>query len=240
MKNLKLAKVLSVGALSALLLTACGGQEQSSSEPKEDPKPAEQKEVSNKEEETTESAATNGSSKPEKDKNGKVTFTEAGQKDDVDGGTLELLKIKTINETIEVAPIKVTIKDIKLFKMSNLDDETKEFMSIYNDNQPVGDEFIYVQVAYDAENLEEKNIGWSTLMNAVTDKGQQVNVDSNDFIYTDSDGDSEFLGKVKKEFADGFIVKDPDIAKLKLIWGNTFDTDTYDTITNEQQVEYQF
>jgi major membrane immunogen (membrane-anchored lipoprotein) len=213
--------------LLAALLTACGNSEEtSSSEPKEEAKPAEQKEVSNEE--------------PETQENGKVVFTEAGQKGDTETGTLELLKIKNVNETINIAPITVTVKDIKLFKLTNMSEETKTEFEIYNDSQPIGDELFYVQVLYDAENTEEKNIGWYDLMNVVTDKGQQIDAMVNDMIYTDTDGDSEFLGKVKKEFGDGFIVKDADITTLKLIFGSSFDVDTYEDITAEQQVEYSF
>lgn len=226
MKIFKLAKVLSIGTLSALLLTACGGQEQSSAEPKEDPKPAEQKEAKNEE--------------PEKTDSGKVVFTEAGQKDDVEFGTLELLKIKNVNETVEVAPLKITVKDIKLFKVTNMDEEWKKEIEMYNDNQPIGDELVYIQVMYDAENLEEKNVGWNSLMNVVTDTGQQIDVAMNDMIYTDADMDTDFLGKVKKEFTDGFIVKDANVSKLKFIWGSSYDADSYEDITGEQQVEYQF
>lgn len=213
--------------LLAALLSACGNSEEtSSSEPKEEAKPAAQKEVSNKE--------------PETQENGKVVFTEAGQKGDTEMGTLELLKIKNVNETVSIAPITVTVKDIKLFKLTNMTEETKTEFEMYNDNQPIGDELLYVQVSYDGENTEEKNIGWYDLMNVVTDKGQQIDVMINDMIYTDADGSSEFLGKVKKEFTDGFIVKDADISTLKMIWGSSFDVDTYEDITAEQQVEYSF
>jgi len=74
----------------------------------------------------------------------------------------------------------------------------------------------------------------------VTDKGQQIDAISNDFVYTEADGDSIFLGKVKKEFVDAFIVKDEDISKLKFIFGASMDGDSYEDITPEQQVEYTF
>ncbi|AZV42685.1 hypothetical protein BAOM_2076 [Peribacillus asahii] len=218
--------LMGMTALLALGLAACGEENtQSSTEPKEDPKPAEQKEVSNK---------------PEKTENGDIVFTKAGQKGEVDGGTLELLKIKNVNETIDISPLKVTVKEIKLFKKTDMDEATKEAYKMYNDGKAIGDELIYVQVSYDAENLEEKNIGWNSLLNAVTDKGQQIDVDMNDMIYTDSDGSSEFLGKVTKEYTDGFVVKDADISKIKFVWGSTYDTDSYENITEEQQVEYSF
>ncbi len=213
-------------SLFAVVLTACGsGDKQSSAEPKEEPKQAEQKEVSNEPVETG---------------NGDIVLTKAGQKEKVEMGTLELLKIKSVNETIDISPIKVTVKDIKLFKLTNMTDEWKTSMKPYNDNKSIGDSLVYVQVTYDTENVEDKNIGWNSLLKAVTDKGQQVEVDMNDMIYTDAAADGVFLGKVKKEFTDGFMVKDADISSLKFIWGSSYDADSYQDITKEQQTEYKF
>ncbi|RYI24990.1 hypothetical protein EVU96_25225 [Bacillus infantis] len=223
-------KLLALPILSILLLTACGGSDETSNqaENKVEPKAAEQKEVSNK------------PAEPEVKDNGSIVFTEAGQKGDVETGTLELLKIKTVNETVSIAPMQVTIKDIKVFKLTNMTDEYKTEMEAFNDNQPIGDSVNYIQVSYTGENTEDKNIGWNSLLNAVTDKGEQIDVQLNDMIYTDADLANEYLGKVKKEYTDGFIIKDADISKIKFVWGSSFDTDTYMDITEEQQVEYTF
>jgi hypothetical protein len=105
-----------------------------------------------------------------------------------------------------------------------------------NDGQPL----YYVQVQFEAENTEERNIEWYDLMNVVTDKGEQIDGQLKDFIADDSEMDSVFLGKVKKEYIDGFVVKDPEISKVKLIFGNTMDSDSYEDITGKQQVEYSF
>lgn len=224
---MKKIQLLSVIALIVLGLVACGSQDkESNAEPKENPSPAEQKDVSN--------------NKPEKNENGDVIFTKAGQKGKVDGGTLELLKIKNVNETIDIAPMKITVKDIKLFKMTEMTEESKQSFQMYNDNKAIGDALIYVQISYDGENKEERNITWGSLLKAVTDKGQQIDVDMNDMISTNADTDGNFLGKVTKEFTDGFVINNEDISKLKLIWGATYDSDSYDTITKEQQVEYTF
>ncbi|MFB3168494.1 hypothetical protein P5G62_015355 [Neobacillus sp. 179-C4.2 HS] len=223
-------KFLLLTALT-LLLSACGNTESKetvSSKPKEEPKQAEQKEVKNE------------SKEPNKDETGKTVFEEAGQKGKVEGGTLELLKIKNVNETINISPLTVTVAEIKLFKMTEMDDQFKTEMEMYNDNTPIGDEMSYLQIRYNVENAEERNIEWNGLTNIVTDKGQQIDAILSDFIYTDADTQSAFLGKVKKEFADGFLIKDSDISKVKLIWGASMDADSYQDITAEQQVEYSF
>lgn len=222
-RNLLFVLLLAVSAI----LTACGSdtEKTASDKPEEKPAAAEQKKVSN-------------DAEPTEDENGNVIFDKAGQKGKIDTGTLELLKIKSVNETVDIAPLTVTMKDIKIFKLTDMTEEFKEEMSYYNDNQNIGDELNYVQVLYTVENKEDKNIDWNGLTDIVTDKGQQIDAISNDFIFTDSDGDSEFLGKVTKEFADGFVLKDGDVSKLKFIFGASMDSDTYEDITPEQQVEY--
>lgn len=226
-------KFLTVASASvlALSLTACGEEDTSSSnveEPVEEAAPAEQKEVSN------------GVPEPKEDENGRIVLDTAGQTVEDEGfGTVELLKIKQVNETININPLVVTVQDIKLFKVTNPTDEAKEMINLFA-NQEVGDSFTYFQINYNAENTEEKNIDWYDLMNVVTDKGQQIDGQMTDFISDEGDADSQFLGKVKKEYTDGFIVNDEDINKVKLIFGYTIDSSTYENITEEQQVEYTF
>lgn len=226
--------VLSVGMVAfAGILAACGSEESASgnkaeTENKEEPKSAEQKEVSNELPE------------PKIDESGNTILEVVGQKAESDEVTAELLKIKEVNETVEIAPLSVTVKNIKLLKFSNMSEDYKSSLTFAAGVDSIGDEVTYVQVAYQAENKEEKNIDWYDLMNVVTDKGEQIDAQMKDFITDDSEMDSQFLGKVKKEYTDGFILKDGDINKVKLIFGYTTDSTSYDEITPEQQVEYTF
>jgi hypothetical protein len=213
-----------------LLLSACGSNDSNdsaSSKPKEEPKKAEQKEVSNE------------PPKVEKDENGNQILEIVGQKAKSDSATAELLKILTVNQTVNIAPLAVTVNDIKIIKLTEMADDLKQGIELMDGN-PVGDEITYVQLRYNVENTEEKNIDWYGLTNLVTDKGQQIDAISKDFLIDDSDTDSKFLGKVKKEFTDGFVLKDGDISKIKLIFGSSMDADNYQDITPEQQVEYSF
>ncbi|MED4455947.1 hypothetical protein [Metabacillus fastidiosus] len=214
----------------SLLLTGCGGNEEANTNSgdttKITPKNANQKEVRN------------DIPEPQQDENGNTVLNVAGQKVDKDGYTVELLKIKEINEIVEIAPLSVTINNIKLLKYSNMSEEFKETLKYYSDVTSIGDEVTYLQVSYIAENKEEKNIEWYDLMNVVTDKGEQI--DGLKDIISDEDSNSEFLGKVKKEYIDGYILKDGDINKVKFIFGYTLDSTSYDEITPKQQVEYKF
>ncbi|CAK6472601.1 hypothetical protein BFRIG_01843 [Peribacillus frigoritolerans] len=220
--------ILSTG----LILSGCGGSDETTSvseeKAKEEPKIAEQKEVKNE------------IPKPEKDEAGNTILDVVGQKAESPEVTAELIKIKEVNETLDIAPLTVKVKNIKLLKLSNMTEDYKEGLKLAADTDTIGDEVTYLQIAYEAENKEEKNIEWYDLMNVVTDKGEQIDAQMKDFITDDSELDSEFLGKVKKEYTDGLILKNGDINKVKLIFGYTTDSTSYEDITPEQQVEYSF
>lgn len=217
---------------TGLILSGCGGSDETTSvseeKAKEEPKSAEQKEVKNE------------IPKPEKDEAGNTILDVVGQKAESTEVTAELIKIKEVNETLDIAPLTVKVKNIKLLKLSNMTEDYKEGLKLAADTDTIGDEVTYLQIAYEAENKEEKNIEWYDLMNVVTDKGEQIDAQMKDFITDDSELDSEFLGKVKKEYTDGLILKNGDINKVKLIFGYTTDSTSYEDITPEQQVEYSF
>lgn len=171
-------------------------------------------------------------------------ITKVGQKAETKDGMLELLKMKEINKTIDVSPLAVTIKDMRLFKMTNVTQHHIDILKVDSRAaDEIEDEYIYVQVRYDVENKEDKNIAWDGLKHVVTDKGQQVDRLQNDIIYTESDSLAPFAGKVTKEFDDGFILKledAEDISKIKFVFAPSMDGDTYEDITPQQDVEYSF
>jgi hypothetical protein len=224
----KYFKVLSTAALSVALLTGCGSSEETSGT-KEEPKQSEQK-------------PKNEPSKPKTDENGKTELTEVGQKVKRDAATAELMKIKQVNETVDVAPLKIVVKDVKVIKLTDVSDEFAENVSYLTDipAEQLNKGFSYVQVQYSAENTSDKNIEWYDLMNVITDKGEQIDGQVKDFIYDDAEGESEFIGKVKKDYQDSFVIKNEDINKVKLVFGYTTDVSTYEEITPEQTVEYTF
>ena len=223
-------KLLMVLASASLLtLAACGGNETSSGDgekkTQEEAKPtkAEQKEVSNK---------------PEKDEDGNIVFTKVGQKGKTEVGTLELVKIKDVNQTVNVAPLTVTVDQIKVFKVTNPSSDFVDTIDMQADEK-VGDEFYYMQLTYNAENPEERNIQWYSINKLVLSNGQQIDGISKDIIYDEADEDDVFYGKVKKEYVDAFVVKDGDIDNVKLIFAETLDEDSYDTITPEVQTTFE-
>ena len=223
----KVSKVLFSVLLIGGILAGCSSNEQSSApeEKQEDPKPSNQK----------------SKNEPRKDENGNYVLEEVGQVVKDDQGTAELLKIKKVNETVDINPIKVTIKNIKLIKLTNMQQYMADDIST-NLGRKIDPKkgLTYVQIQYTAENTSDKNIGWYDILNIVTDKGEQIDAQPHDFIYDDADSNDEFIGKVKKDYTDGYVLKDGDINKLKIIFGYSEDrNDNYNELTGEQTVEYE-
>ena len=230
-KNLKWIGFVVV-ILSALV--GCGSTEDTSanSKDKEEPKQAEQEPL-NKEDEPAE---------PKKDEDGNVELLEVGQTAESEAGKAELTKIKQVNETVDIAPLTVTVQDIKVINFSEVTDEFAEDLSYMADVEAskLKEGFSYVQVQYTAENTSEENVEWYDLMNVVTDKGEQIDAQMKDFLMDDAEMDSMFIGEVNKEYQDAFILKDADINKVKLVFGESMNGDSYETLTEEQTVEYTF
>lgn len=194
-------------------------------------KPAQQKEVANVPE-------------PQKDEHGQYNMTVAGQKVKLeDGSTVELVKIKNVNEKVKVAPMDVTVKSIKIFKWSGLSEAKKQEIATMSAGTPtLPDPFYFIQVMYDVENTKDKNIDFVGLRKIILSDGSQLDADANDFIIGDDDADTVYNGKVKKECTTGVVIKGKpeDITSAKLIFSETTDNTSFETITPEQQVEYKF
>ncbi|PFK42059.1 hypothetical protein COJ23_26505 [Priestia megaterium] len=220
-------KALGLIVLAGGILTACS-EEKASTEKKEEATPAEQKEVSNK---------------PKEDENGNVTLTEVGQstKDD-DGTKAELMKIKTINQTVDISPVKLTVKDMKVIQLSNIGSDYNELLTQYTNGKKLPKKLNYIQIQYTAENTVEKNIGWNGIDKIVTNTGEQLDAANSDFIWEENGFDGTFYGKTKHEGIVGILTDSnpKDLQSLKFIISSSFDPDSYEDITIPQQTEFKF
>lgn len=228
----KAIKILVSGFLVGGILAGCGN--------------ANEDEQSNNKKEA---ASSNQSSLNQEEANSEPTedgeskeLLEVGQKATSQAGTAELLKIKQVNETVDIDPLVVTIKDVKVIKLTDVDEGFADQLAPMAgvDASTLSQGFSYIQVQFTAENTSENNIEWYNLMNVVTDKGEQIDGQMKDFFFDDAESDSVFIGKVKKEYQDGFVVKDEDIGNIKLVFGYSMNSDTGETITEKQTVEYSF
>ncbi|WP_416435198.1 hypothetical protein [Priestia megaterium] len=220
-------KALGLIVLAGGILTACS-EEKASTEKKEEATPAEQKEVSNK---------------PKEDENGNVTLTEVGQSTkDNDGTKAELMKIKTVNQTVDISPVKLTVKDMKVIQLSNIGSDYNELLIQYTNGKKLPKKLNYIQIQYTAENTEEKNIGWNGIDKIVTNTGEQLDAANSDFIWEENGFDGTFYGKTKHEGIVGILTDSnpKDLQSLKFIISSSFDPDSYEDITIPQQTEFKF
>lgn len=220
-------KALGLIVLAGGILTACS-EEKASTEKKEEATPAEQKEVSNK---------------PKEDENGNVTLTEVGQSTkDNDGTKAELMKIKTVNQTVDISPVKLTVKDMKVIQLSNIGSDYNELLIQYTNGKKLPKKLNYIQIQYTAENTEEKNIGWNGIDKIVTNTGEQLDASNSDFIWEENGFDGTFYGKTKHEGIVGILTDSnpKDLQSLKFIISSSFDPDSYEDITIPQQTEFKF
>jgi hypothetical protein len=219
-------KVL-IGILALGLLAGCSSNNAASStsqKKKQDPpKQAEQKKVEN----------------TKKDQDGNIILDTVGQVAKSDQATAELIKIKEVNQTLNVAPIKVTITNLKIIKLTNISDAMKKSIEALYDKPEITEPVYYIQLRYTAENTSDKNISWNGIHRIVTDKGEQLDPNLN-FLSTKFD--HEFFGKITQEDQFGLMLSPDkwDISNVKLIFNESNDDSTYETITPQQQVEYSF
>jgi hypothetical protein len=220
-------KKLLMGLFVVGLLAGCSSNNATSgtTEKKQVPKPAAQKKVENPQ--------------PQKDKDGNIILTKVGQIAKSDQETAELMKIKDINQVMNIDPIKVTITNLKVIKLTHLSDDMKKQIELLYNKQEVTEPVYYLQLRYTAENTSDKNIGWNGIHAVVTDKGEQLDPNIN---LLSSNFKNQFYGKVSQEDQFGLLLSTDkwDISNVKLIFNESFDPSSFDTITPEQQVDYSF
>ncbi|WP_256859888.1 hypothetical protein [Bacillus cereus] len=128
--------------LTGSILTGCGN-EKASTEDKEKATSAEQKDVSNK---------------SEKEEKGTVNLSKVGQKAKSDGNEAELMKIKEVNQTVDIAPIKYTVKDMKIIKLNKVNKSMTEFLLQYTGGNKLPEDLNYIQIQYSVENTSDQNV----------------------------------------------------------------------------------
>ncbi|WP_283152207.1 hypothetical protein [Guptibacillus hwajinpoensis] len=232
----KFSKIMIAGVVIGGLLAGCGSNDQTSGngESEEAPKAANQTDVSNKEEK-------NEQEEVSKDENGKPLLEEVGQTIEDENGKLELLKINKVNETVDLSPVKMTIKDIKVFKRTDIpQDLANNLNDAFDQNIDPKEGFVYLQVGGDVENTVDKNVSWNGINTIVTDGGQQIDGIFDDFIMDSNELESDMMGKVNGISYGGYLLKDADINKVKIIFAPVYDYESYEEISPEQQVEYTF
>lgn len=220
-----------------LVVAACGSDTSNSSEEGTVTEPEETEEVTStgeeEQEEQEESADNNESEENEK-------LTKIGDKkhDSRLDATVELMEIAEVNDTIDLSPIKLTIQDIKIIRMSDI--KSAQFLnelSYFTDKEI----FDYVQIQYEIENTEDMNIRLNSPIEAIVfDTGEQIETFDNDLAY-DENFARTLYGEVKNQSMVGIVIQDSDpqdINEIKIITGRIDHGDTSETLVEGQSVSY--
>ena len=90
------------------------------------------------------------------------------------------MKIKEINQTIDVAPIKMTVQNIKLFQLSDLPEQMlTEAKEVYQTTPTNDGKLNYIQVIYTVENTSDENINFLNFDKVVLNNGEQLEANRN-------------------------------------------------------------
>lgn len=167
-----------------------------------------------------------------------LILTNVGDTINDNGATLELLAIEEVNETIDLDPIKLTIDDIKIIRMSDFSgSDTEVYMEQFTEKETVD----YIQVMYSMENTVDENVDFiSPISHLVLDTGEQINVNHNDFMLHPDNLDT-FYGTVTKEAGISAIIDNSsvdDINTVKIITGFVMNEDG-EILSEEKEITYE-
>lgn len=222
--------------VSVILLAACGYDNKTVSDNEEKlPTQVETTEDNEMKEETE-------NNKEAKEESSEGELLEVGQVryDSSVKASVELMAINEINETIDLDPMKLTIKSIKIVKYSEVEEELalNEVENILGERR---DPFYAIQMIYNMENTVENNVEFSMpIKYVVLNTGEQIEVMNNDLAWDKNNG-GVFYGKVKKE---SFFIaliessKVEDISSIKIVTGNLWDEND-DLISSEVEKTYE-
>ncbi|MYL41842.1 hypothetical protein [Virgibacillus salexigens] len=192
----------------------------------------------NKEEqnETTNTEENKKDNEEDSQQNDRV-LTEVGQTYEDELGTVELMKIKSINETIDHGPLRIELLDAKILKRTNLSNDLFNHINQFSAIAE-GEGFSYIQLRFNVENTGDLDLEWANVLNLVTDQKEQVDAFAQEFLMMDNKLD--YLGNVEKEFTQGYVLEKPDINEVRLVFDSIRDIATYETLVEEKDYKFSF
>ncbi|CDQ39571.1 hypothetical protein [Virgibacillus salexigens] len=150
--------------------------------------------------------------------------------------SVELLKTKEINETLDHGPISLKVIDAKLIKMFDISDEMKVSLEQFF-NEEISNDFTYIQLQYNAKNTSDDDITWHRLTNVVADKSEQVDGNddflSREFVY-------DIFAGVEVEYLGGYLMSSSDVNDVRLIFSPVHKNGSYDELSGKLEYNFSF
>lgn len=164
-------------------------------------------------------------------------LTKVGQKNKgEDNEIYELKNIKVVDETTDLDPLSITIKDVKILSISNISDDLLESyqqglkMKLKN---PVN----YIQISFSAENKGKIDLLWPQISHVILNTKEQVNAKENQLLES---GEWELYSGAKKDITQGIpFESDPkEIKEITFVFDSSVGNGT--TVTPEKKVKVTF
>ncbi|MCY7578705.1 hypothetical protein [Bacillus altitudinis] len=213
-----------------VLLTACGNTTSSNGSANAN------KEESSKKE-TSQETSKETSKKENKPTSG--LLTEIGQwKKDENGSTLTLKKINNKETEIDLKPIKMKIKDVKVFEYTDLEAQDELLLS---DNNYKKDKYHRIQITYTTENTSDKNIFFTGVDVITTNTKKQIDVSNSNL--TSETGVGSFYGKVENEgmvLVPLFVDDVSDLSSITLHLSEVYLDDELELLHDGSKVKFDF
>lgn len=160
--------------------------------------------------------------------------------------TSEVLSVVAENKTYTVEPVNVTLEEASFKKAMNVsEDQQSEINSMYTD-VPVGPEFNYFYVKYNAENTVDQDVTFNGISEIVLfAEGKQEKIDValewKDFIDYDEAQDGDYYGAVSKAGEVGVVIQtDPaKVEKVRIVISGAMATESYESLSEDQVIEFE-
>jgi hypothetical protein len=165
-------------------------------------------------------------------------LNHVGQKVTNNQGTAELMKYKKVNETVDLKPIKVLIKDIKIIKLTNINPQWLEEISNMTDKLRVHGAVYYIQVQLSIENTTNRHVMFNSLSRIVTDQGEQLDPHLN-ILASNYNNDINGKGMQDDIYGIGLGGDKQNVHKVTLVFNSVKDAATNKTLHPGKQVEYK-
>ncbi|KEK25954.1 hypothetical protein [Bacillus gaemokensis] len=124
-------------------------------------------------------------------------------------GVFKLEQLQHVNQTFEVAPMKIHVQDVKVISLSQMSEEAKETLKVYTALSPdevqrrlgekvsredaelyaslsgktIEDHVRYVEISYKVENSGDKEMQFFSMNDVTVNETQQFNVPKQNFLY---------------------------------------------------------
>lgn len=143
---------------------------------------------------------------------------------------------KDVNQTYDMAPIKLTIESVKLLQHTNVDTETAEYIKSIHDKD-INGELNVIQFIYNVENTTDANIMFHTVDTLTTDTKAQI-MGIHDLARSSdvgiNNGKAAVEGLAILPYFNGPLT---DINSVNIITGVVWDNDNPNNLSPIQKIE---